>query len=69
MTHYNTFVVLFSFFLLILVLRFHQVLLKILHDDIDVRGIALKWFHSLLTGRSERVQVGTSRSEPLNRYI
>ena len=44
----------------------HQVLLKILHDDIGVRGIALKWFHSFLTGRSQRVQVGTSRSEPLD---
>ena len=44
----------------------HQVLLKILHDDIGVRGIALKRFHSFLTGRSQRVQVGTSRSEPLD---
>lgn len=43
----------------------HQILLKILHDEIGIQGTALKWFHSFLTSRTQKVQVGNCTSEPL----
>ena len=43
----------------------HQILLKILHDEIGICGTALKWFHSFLTNRTQRVGIGTSISDPL----
>ena len=37
-------------------------LLKILHDDIGIRGVALKWFESYLCGRTQKVKIGDSYS-------
>ena len=42
----------------------HKLLLSILYHDIGIKGTALKWFHSFLVGRSQRVIVGNSLSEP-----
>ena len=33
-------------------------LLQILHDEIGIRGTALKWFDSFLRGRSQKVKIG-----------
>ena len=38
-------------------------LLKILHDEIGIRGNALKWFESYLIGRTQKVKIGESYSE------
>ena len=43
----------------------HRKLLNILFQDIHITGTALKWFKSYLMGRSQRVMVGSSISEPL----
>ena len=37
-------------------------LLQILHDDIGIRGVALKWFESFLCGRTQKVKVGDEYS-------
>ena len=37
-------------------------LLQILHDDIGVRGVALKWFDSFLRGRTQKVKIGDEYS-------
>ena len=37
-------------------------LLKTLHDDIGIRGVALKWFESYLCGRTQKVKIGDSYS-------
>ena len=37
-------------------------LLQILHDDIGVRGVALKWFESFLCGRTQKVKIGDEYS-------
>ena len=37
-------------------------MLKILHDDIGVRGVALKWFKSFLCGRTQKVKIGDEYS-------
>ena len=37
-------------------------MLKILHDDIGIRGVALKWFESYLCGRTQKVKIGDSYS-------
>ena len=38
-------------------------LLNILHDEIGIEGIALKWFKSFLHGRSQSVKIGNSYSD------
>ena len=38
-------------------------LLKILDEELGVRGTALNWFRSFLCGRSQRVKIGDSYSE------
>ena len=38
-------------------------LLNILHDEIGIEGIALKWFKSFLHGRSHSVKIGNSYSD------
>lgn len=40
----------------------HQKLLKILEAEIGVSGSALAWFESFLTGRCQRVRIGTHES-------
>ena len=35
----------------------HSVLLRILSDELGIRGTALRWFKSFLTGRARRVMV------------
>lgn len=35
----------------------HYVLLDRLHNDVGLRGNALKWFHSYLSQRSQRVSI------------
>ena len=41
-------------------------LLTILNKEIGVTGVALKWFHSFLSGRTQRVKVGNSISDLLD---
>ena len=43
----------------------HKKLLRILHDEIGVRGKALKWFKSFLTGRTQRTRIGSNISESI----
>ena len=43
----------------------HNLLLKILRSEIGLRGTALKWFESFLTGRSQRVRLGNITSETI----
>lgn len=43
----------------------HHILIKILSNEIGVRGTALQWFKSFLCGRMQRVKVGNGLSEPL----
>ena len=43
----------------------HDKLLEILEKDIGVTGTALKWFESFLKGRTQRVKIGDSYSEPM----
>ena len=43
----------------------HNKLLQILFNEIGISGTALQWFKSFLTGRSQRVVVGDSFSDPL----
>ena len=43
----------------------HRKLLNILCHEYGIQGTALKWFKSFLIGRSQRVRVGESLSEPL----
>jgi hypothetical protein len=43
----------------------HEILLKKLFK-MGVRGVAYKWFHNYLAGRSQFVDIGGSRSNPLN---
>lgn len=40
-----------------------QRLIQILHDDIGIRGTALKWFQSYLQGRTQKVKIGDVYSE------
>ena len=40
-------------------------LLQILHDDIGIRGIALKWFGSYLRKRTQKVKIGDEYSDEL----
>jgi exonuclease III len=44
----------------------HDVLLRILGQEIGLRGTALKWFRSFLTNRSQRVSTGENLSSPLH---
>ena len=44
----------------------HDVLLRILGQEIGLRGTALKWFRSFLTNRSQRVSTGDNLSSPLH---
>lgn len=43
----------------------HKRLLKILHDEIKISGLVLKWFKSFLQGRSQRIRLGSNLSEPI----
>ena len=40
-------------------------LLFVLEHEIGIKGIALKWFKSFLVGRTQRVKVGNTISDPL----
>ena len=40
-------------------------LLQILHDEIGIDGVCLKWFESFLTGRTQRVKVNNEYSDSL----
>ena len=42
----------------------HAVLLKRLSERVGIRGMALKWFQSYLSGRTQRVSVKDALSEP-----
>ena len=44
----------------------HSVLLRILSDELGIRGTALRWFKSFLTGRTQRVMVDGHLSEPIH---
>ena len=41
-------------------------LLEILHNDIGIRGVALKWFDSFLRGRTQKVKVGDVYSDEVD---
>ena len=41
-------------------------LLKILDEELGIRGIALDWFRSFLCGRTQRVKIGDSYSEEVD---
>jgi len=43
----------------------HRKLLKILFDEIKIRGTALRWFQSFLTGRHQRTRIGSDVSEAI----
>ena len=43
----------------------HNKLINILFKELNVTGNALNWFKSFLTGRTQRVFVGSHISEPL----
>ena len=43
-----------------------EIMLRILHDELGVRGIALKWFASFLRGRKQQVKIDNSFSDILN---
>ena len=42
----------------------HSEFITLLQDKYAVRGVALDWFRSYLSGRHFRVKVGSCRSEP-----
>ena len=44
----------------------HDVLLRILGQEIGLQGTALKWFRSFLTNRSQLVSTGENLSSPLH---
>ena len=41
----------------------HKILIKILKNEINMQGTALKWFKSFLSGRCQRVRLGSSLSD------
>lgn len=41
----------------------HGKLLNILHFEIGITGMALNWFRSFITGRSQRIKIGAAESE------
>ena len=43
----------------------HSILLNILRDKYHITGSALQWFRCYLTGRTQRVKIGDTFSEPL----
>jgi len=43
----------------------HKLLLKILSDEIGLRGVALLWFESFLTGRAQRIRLGNVTSDEI----
>ena len=43
----------------------HHRLLKILSEEIKIRGVALKWFKSFLMGRSQRTRLGSVTSDTI----
>ena len=43
----------------------HALLLKILKNEIGLRGRVLSWFKSFLTGRSQRVRIGSTVSDEI----
>ena len=43
----------------------HDKLLEILEMDIGITGTALRWFESFLKGRTQRVNIGSSYSDPM----
>ena len=43
----------------------HNKLINILANELKIQGTALKWFKSYLTGRTQRVVIGDTLSEPL----
>ena len=43
----------------------HHMLIKILFEEIRIRGVALKWFKSFLMGRSQRTRLGSVTSDTI----
>ena len=43
----------------------HDKLLQVLHSEIGIAGTALKWFRSFITGRHQKVKIGTSESKEI----
>jgi hypothetical protein len=43
----------------------HKLLLKILKDEIGLRGVPLLWFESFLTGRAQRIRLGHITSDEI----
>ena len=43
----------------------HNLLLRILRNEIGLRGNVLKWFESFLTGRSQRIRLGNTISDEI----
>ena len=43
----------------------HSILLNILYRELGIRGTALNWFKSFLSGRTQRVCIGDVISEPI----
>ena len=41
----------------------HSLLLKILRNEIGLKGTVLKWFHSFLMGRAQRTRINNSISD------
>ncbi len=41
----------------------HRKLLRILYDEIKIRGVAYQWFKSFLMGRFQRTRIGSKTSE------
>ena len=44
----------------------HDILFNILYNDLGVSGIALEWFRSYLSHRSQRISINGTLSEPLD---
>ena len=44
----------------------HDILLRILSQEIGIKGTALTWFRSFLTGRTQRVSIDGYLSEPIH---
>jgi hypothetical protein len=46
----------------------HNVLIRILEKEIGITGNALKWFKSFISGRCQKVKIGTHESDISRNY-